>query len=112
MSDGEGATHLYRIAQEAVNNAIRHGRARRISVGLSQWRGQITLSITDNGTGIGVFSPRRKGMGLRVMQDRAGLLRGSLSVKRRSGGGTRVCCVVLAARLKLGKPAHRSNLRT
>ncbi len=112
LSDGEGATHLYRIAQEAVNNAIRHGRARRISVGLSQWRGQITLSITDNGTGIGAFSPRRKGMGLRVMQYRAGLLRGSLLVKRRSEGGTRVCCVVPAARLKLGKPAHRSNPRT
>jgi PAS domain S-box-containing protein len=106
VSDSEGATHLYRIAQEAVTNAVRHGRARRISIGLSQWRGKVTLSITDNGNGIGALSPRRKGMGLRVMQYRAGLLRGRLSVKRRAEGGTRVACVAPASRLKLRESAR------
>ena len=63
VSDSEGATHLYRIAQEAVSNAIRHGRARRISIGLRQWRDRITLRISDNGKGIGVLSPRKEGDG-------------------------------------------------
>lgn len=99
--DNEGATHLYRIAQEAVHNAVRHGRAQRISIRLSQRRGEVTLRIVDNGTGIRALSPRRKGMGLRVMQYRAGLLRGALSVQRRGEGGTSVCCVAPATRLRV-----------
>jgi signal transduction histidine kinase len=100
MSDSEGATHLYRIAQEAVTNAVRHGRARRISIGLSQWRGKVILSITDNGKGIGTLSPRRRGLGLRVMQYRASLLQGSITVQRRPAGGTKVRCVAPAPHLR------------
>lgn len=96
MSDSEGATHLYRIAQEAVTNAVRHGGARRISIGLRRWRGKVILSITDNGKGIGALSPRRRGLGLRVMQYRARLLQGSVTVQRRPEGGTQVRCVALA----------------
>jgi signal transduction histidine kinase len=106
VTDSEAATHLYRIAQEAVSNAIRHGQARRITIGLSQRRGQVTLSVTDNGRGIGVLSPRRKGMGLRVMQYRAGLLQATVSVTRRPEGGTEVRCVAPAGRLKPPKSAR------
>ena len=106
MSDSEGATHLYRIAQEAVTNAVRHGRARRVSIGLCQWRGKVTLSITDNGKGIGALSPRRKGLGLRVMQYRASLLQGSITVQRRPSGGTQVRCVAPTPHLRRRKPVR------
>jgi PAS domain S-box-containing protein len=97
--DSETATHLYRIAQEAVNNAVRHGRARRITIALGQRRGQVTLSVTDNGKGITALSPKRKGLGLRVMQYRAGLLQGTFSVRRRPQGGTEVRCAMPASSL-------------
>ncbi len=100
LSDGEAATHLYRIAQEAVNNAVRHGGARRITIGLSQRHGRVILRIADNGRGIGILSPKRRGLGLRVMHYRAGLLQGTLSVRRRRAGGTEVGCAVPLASLK------------
>jgi signal transduction histidine kinase len=104
ISDREAATHLYRIAQEAVNNAIRHGHARRVAISLSLRRGQVGLRITDNGIGIGALSPRRKGLGLRVMQYRAGLLQGALSVTRRPNGGTEVRCVAPVSALTTEPP--------
>jgi PAS domain S-box-containing protein len=91
---GEAANHLYRIAQEAVHNAIRHGHARRIIIRLRRTGRQVTLSIADNGRGLPVLSSKRKGLGLRVMQYRADLLQGSLAVLRRAGGGTLVRCTV------------------
>lgn len=99
VADSDAATHLYRIAQEAVHNATRHGRARRITVRLGQRRGAIALRVVDNGPGIPPLPPQRKGLGLRVMQYRAGLLRGRLSVRRRPAGGTEVLCVVPKASL-------------
>jgi signal transduction histidine kinase len=99
VGDGETATHLYRIAQEAVHNAIRHGQAKRITIGLTRTRELARLRIVDNGRGIGTLSPRRKGMGLRIMQYRAGLLQGTVSVGRRPGGGTEVCCIAPAKEL-------------
>jgi len=104
VADSEAATHLYRIAQEAVNNAIRHGHARRITIGLAQRRGKVALSIVDNGKGVGALSPNRKGLGLRVMQYRAGLLQGRFSAYRRTEGGTEVRCIVPASSLKA--PEH------
>jgi PAS domain S-box-containing protein len=104
VEDATVANHLYRIAQEAVNNAIRHGHARRITIGLAQRRGEVALSIVDNGKGIGALSPKRKGLGLRVMQYRAGLLQGTFSVRRRPAGGTEVHCAVPGPRLQAPKP--------
>jgi signal transduction histidine kinase len=92
VEDMQTSTQLYRIAQEAVNNAVKHGRAERITLRLIQQKGQICLKIIDNGNGISALSPKRKGMGLRVMHYRAGLLKGALSVNRRKQGGTEVCC--------------------
>jgi PAS domain S-box-containing protein len=104
VEDATVANHLYRIAQEAVNNAIRHGHARRVTIGLAQRRGEVALSIVDNGKGIAALSPTRKGLGLRVMQYRAGLLQGTFSVRRRPAGGTEVRCAVPAPRLNAPKP--------
>jgi len=100
VSDSEAATHLYRIAQESVNNAVRHGRARRITIGLSQRGGLVKLSVTDNGKGITALSPKRKGLGLRVMHYRADLLQGTFSIHRRPEGGTEVCCIVSMSNLQ------------
>jgi len=95
------ATHLYRIAQEAVNNALRHSQASEICISLRQDDNQILLEITDNGVGIetnnGDVNAGRKarGMGLRTMKYRAGMIGGTLHVERRQTGGTLVRCASL-----------------
>lgn len=61
------ATHLYRIAQEAINNAIKHGRAKGIDISLNGINESITLSILDNGVGIADKRSSGPGMGLRIM---------------------------------------------
>ena len=86
------ATHLYRIAQEAVSNAMKHGKARRIAIRLQRAGERIVVMIKDDGTGLPVESRRGRGMGLRIMQYRAGVIGGSLVVQRDLNGGTSVVC--------------------
>ena len=86
------ATHLYRIAQEAVSNAVRHAQASRIVIGLQMRDGGITLSVTDNGIGLSDDVNQRHGMGLHTMQYRARMIDGRLEIKRAESGGTRVTC--------------------
>jgi two-component system, chemotaxis family, CheB/CheR fusion protein len=93
------ATELYRIAQEALNNALKHGLADDILISLSQQDQQIILEVCDNGVGI---DPQAKngpgnatsGLGLRIMEYRASMLGGALQVARNSGPGTTVRCIV------------------
>jgi len=93
--DNSVATHLYRITQEAVNNATRHGNATRIKIELSEDEGIITLNIADNGTGISAQREnRREGMGLKIMDFRARMIGGQLTLKPAPGGGTVVRCKV------------------
>lgn len=93
------ATHLYRIAQEAVNNALRHSQADQICISLRQSDDQIILEISDNGIGIDTSvrgvgaNGKARGMGLRTMQYRAGMIGGTLHVEHREAGGTLVRCV-------------------
>jgi signal transduction histidine kinase len=87
------AQHLFRIAQEALNNAIRHGRATRIEIGFAADAREIQLEIRDNGTGLtkrGTVS----GIGLRIMKHRANALGGTLDIVPGETGGTRVQCRV------------------
>ncbi|MEO8428496.1 MAG: PAS domain S-box protein [Verrucomicrobiota bacterium] len=86
--------HLYRIAQEAISNAIKHGRASIIDIGLTNHNKDIVLAIRDSGIGIPIKLRKRKGMGLRVMQYRAGVIGGSLVVQRQPTGGTTVVCTI------------------
>ena len=97
IEDTALAGHLYRIAQEAVNNALKHGKPRRINVRLKFARGIITLMVADDGKGIGAISPTRQGLGLHIMQYRAGLVRGTANVQPRRGGGTEVICTAPCA---------------
>jgi PAS domain S-box-containing protein len=88
------ATHLYRIAQEAINNAIKHGKAKRILISLKPAGDRIALTVTDNGLGFSNETKKTGGMGLHIMKYRAGVVDAALEV--RSGGdgkGTTVACV-------------------
>lgn len=88
------ATHLYYIAQEAVTNAARHSGASRISVRLRVGEKAGRLTVTDNGKGLPADARRGPGMGLRIMEHRATMIGGVLSVKpnTRTAGGTQVTC--------------------
>lgn len=90
------ASHLYRIAQEAVHNALKHGGATRIDVELVRRESVAILSIRDNGTGL-ASQAAGGGIGLRTMEQRARLLGGELAVQSRSEGGVEVECTVPAA---------------
>jgi PAS domain S-box-containing protein len=94
VPDHTVAIHLYRIAQEAVSNAIRHGQARRIAIALTAKGRSVTLAMKDNGTGIPRKPPKRKGIGLRIMRYRAEVIGGTLLVEPVPSGGTRVECTV------------------
>ena len=97
------ATHLYRLAQEAVNNAHRHSQADEICISLRQNDSEIILEVSDNGVGIdapdgGVATTRKdRGMGLRTMRYRAGMIGGTLHIEHRETGGTLVRCVSIYA---------------
>ena len=90
---GPLATHLYRIAQEAVSNALNHGHARRIQVRLAARNGQVELTIEDDGSGLATEAARTsKGMGLRIMDYRARSIGGRLRLAASPLGGVAVCC--------------------
>jgi signal transduction histidine kinase len=86
------ATHLYRIAQEAINNATKHGKAARIAINLETAGDRITLRILDDGIGMPGFSAT--GTGLNIMRYRARLCGGELHIEQPKGGGTLVACTV------------------
>jgi two-component system, LuxR family, sensor kinase FixL len=86
------ATHLYRIAQEAINNALKHGRANRITVHLSGQDNRLVLTIRDDGTGFPARPTRKNGMGLHLMNYRARAIGGSIEIGSRPGSGTTVVC--------------------
>lgn len=94
MRDHAAATHLFRIAQEAVSNGIKHGKAGRVVISLRNTRGRIVLKVSDNGSGFPTQSLNAKGMGLRIMQSRAGMIGGTLAIEPNPGGGVSVICAV------------------
>jgi signal transduction histidine kinase len=94
VPDHSVAIHLYRIAQEAVGNAVKHAKARRIEIRLAVGGNTLALAVSDDGIGIRGTPARKKGMGLRIMGYRAGVIGGSLAVQRAAAGGTTVACTV------------------
>jgi len=93
IHDDAVATHLYYVAREAVNNAIKHGHARQIVIRLAADQRQGALTIQDDGYGISSTVPGNKGMGLHLMEYRARMVGGSLEVRRVATGGTMVTCL-------------------
>jgi PAS domain S-box-containing protein len=88
------ATHLFRIAQEAVNNAVKHGHARQIVISLAANHARTVLTIEDDGVGLASPSDRGKGMGLHIMSYRARMIGASLNVESMPPAGTTVTCVL------------------
>ncbi|MDB6112495.1 MAG: Multi-sensor signal transduction histidine kinase [Pedosphaera sp.] len=94
IHDNTTAIHLYRIAQEAIVNGLKHGKARKIIVTLAARRDAITLSVEDNGVGFSTQLPARNGMGLHIMNYRARTIGATLSLARRNRGGTVLTCTL------------------
>lgn len=90
--DADAATHLYRIVQEALTNAVRHGRATRVSITVVSENDYVEISVRDNGRGFTQVSGSPMGIGLKTMNYRTQMLRGTLSIKPVAGGGTAVRC--------------------
>lgn len=84
--------HLYRIAQEAVNNAVAHGRGKRIAICLRVRDGKASLTIRDNGVGIPEGPVAGEGIGLRSIEYRARMIGASLRVERLAPRGTAIIC--------------------
>jgi len=93
IHDANLATHLYRIAQEAVNNAIRHGKSRNIVISLSGKNGTGTLVIQDDGDGFPKKPASPPGVGLSIMNYRADMVGGSLKVQPNQERGITVTCM-------------------
>jgi signal transduction histidine kinase len=92
------ATQLYRIAQEAVTNALKHGRAARITIELLAAPPMLTLTITDDGVGLPNPLPESEGLGLRIMAHGASMIGGEFSIERNGANGTAVKCMLKAER--------------
>jgi signal transduction histidine kinase len=100
MHDYDVATHLYRIAQEAVNNAVKHGQPNHVWIQLSGLKDRIALEIKDDGQGIPRKLNKSKGMGLRIMEYRAEMINAFLDIHRGLEKGTIVKCVLQKKRFK------------
>ena len=94
VHDPATATHLYRIAQEAVTNAARHGHASHITILLSSSAGELLLSVNDDGCGMKETTGKHDGMGIRTMRYHAEAMGGSLEFRPRAEGGTTVTCKI------------------
>ncbi len=90
MHDAIIAGHLYRIAQEATNNALKHSRATEIVIALRRASGHVDLRITDNGRGLAMGTS--SGMGLHVMRHRASVIGAELTIDSVPGKGTTIIC--------------------
>jgi len=96
------ALQLYRIAQEAVNNAVKHAKCRRIEIALQREAHHLVLSISDDGIGIDPEIHRIERLGMHIMRYRAGAVGGTLQVVSGAKGGTRIVC-------RVNLPASESN---
>jgi len=91
--DAKMIVNLYRIAQEAITNAIKHGKAKSIRIRLSSENGCSKLSIENDGLEFSEKQIHDRGLGLRIMRYRAEIIHGSLEIRRGAHGGTLVTCV-------------------
>jgi signal transduction histidine kinase len=100
----EQIIHLYRIAQEAVSNSVRHGNATAIRIAIKMARGRMQLQIEDNGKGFPVTSARPEGIGMHVMLYRASVLGGQLQFRNLTPQGAAV-----ELKYPVGPPSRRQS---
>jgi signal transduction histidine kinase len=92
IHDTVAGNNLYRIAQEAINNALKHGHCKTISIGLGAVDDEVILTVKDDGVGFPDGLEHSAGMGLHIMNYRAKMIGASLDIRRGAGGGTIVIC--------------------
>lgn len=92
--DSGAASNLYRIAQECISNAVKHGRATQVDVSLRQKKDRVILQVQDNGVGFPETLSDDRGMGVDIMGYRARVINARLSIERREEGGTIITCVL------------------
>lgn len=107
LDNNTTATHLYRIAQEALSNSVKHGQAKEVVIELASRKGQLTLTLRDNGTGLPPASPAQPGMGRRIMHYRCDMIGGKLDLHNNpSGPGTILSCTLPLPPKRLPPPPH------
>lgn len=94
IADHAVAMHLYRMVQEAVNNAVQHGKATHVTITLRLVDGNLSLMILDDGIGFPATLGERRGMGLRIMHHRARMIGATLEVRPNTPTGTCVACTL------------------
>jgi signal transduction histidine kinase len=94
VEDHAIGAHLFRIAQEALSNAIRHGEATGITISLTSTHHRLTLAIIDDGVGLSVTPEESTGMGLHIMNYRARMIGATLQAERHAARGTIVRCIL------------------
>ena len=92
VADNGTATHLFRIAQESITNALKHSRATRVHTTLCQNRTGLSLSVSDNGRGI--RQNDAAGLGTQIMRYRAQVIGADMTVSSSNGSGTVVTCTL------------------
>lgn len=93
LTDRTEAMQIYRIGQEAVNNAVKHAQASKINIFLDSNEGRGELTVSDNGRGFDMDQDAKEGLGIRIMRYRAGVIGGMLEIESSPGKGTTVRCV-------------------
>jgi signal transduction histidine kinase len=102
IRESDIATHLFHIAQEAVNNSLKHGRPQRILIRLAGGDKPF-LCVEDDGVGLSESQAAERphsGMGLLIMTYRAKTIGGALEIRSSSAGGTAICCTFPARNLE------------
>lgn len=92
VANNSVAGHLYRIAQEAVNNALKYSRASEVVIKLARDGAALELKIADNGKGLS--KAKSAGMGLQVMKHRAAVIGGTLAIESKTGKGVTITCTL------------------
>lgn len=92
FTDNDVVMHLYRIIQEALNNAVKHANASEIRVDLGVEGENCLMEVSDNGKGIPDERDDFEGLGLSIMKYRASLFEGAVNIIPNESSGTRVCC--------------------
>jgi signal transduction histidine kinase len=94
VADIKVRTQLFRIAQEAVSNAIRHGRARHIVISFEGIGERRLLAVTDDGSGLPPDARKKNGLGLRIMDYRARMIGATFDIENLPAGGARAVCAL------------------
>jgi PAS domain S-box-containing protein len=97
VEDEAVSIHLYRIAQEAVRNAVKHAQATRIELRLAANEHELVLGVHDNGIGLPARPYPQTGLGLKIMQYRVGAIGGSIVIQNQPQGGTAIVCTARRA---------------